>query len=182
MDQYDYSKLKSCGENVFISGNVEIRRPHLITIGSHIAIDTGFYCTVGAQLGDYIHIGPYTTIIGGAEGFLTMGHFTTIAAGSRLICVSDEHLGAGLVGPTIPDGFKDNLIKKPIFIERFASIGTNCIVYPGVTLAEGSVLGAGSLLNRNTEPWTIYVGMPARAVKHRSQLMKEKAKALGYNL
>jgi galactoside O-acetyltransferase len=34
-------------------------------------------------------------------------------------------------------------------------------------MAEGSVLGAGSLLNRDTEPWTIYVGTPAQAIKKR---------------
>ena len=34
-------------------------------------------------------------------------------------------------------------------------------------MAEGSVLGAGSLLTRDAEPWTIYVGTPAKAVKKR---------------
>ena len=40
--QYDYTLLRSCGQDVFISANVEIRRPHLVTVGSHVAIDTGF--------------------------------------------------------------------------------------------------------------------------------------------
>jgi galactoside O-acetyltransferase len=40
---------------------------------------------------------------------------------------------------------------------------------PGVTLAEGSILGANSLLTKDTEPWTIYVGSPAKPVKLREK-------------
>jgi acetyltransferase-like isoleucine patch superfamily enzyme len=40
---------------------------------------------------------------------------------------------------------------------------------PGVTLAEGSILGANSLLTKDTEPWTIYVGIPAKPVKIRNK-------------
>jgi galactoside O-acetyltransferase len=183
MAEYDYAKLKSCGTDVFISSNVEIRRPHLVSIGSHVAIDTGFYCTTALEVGDYSHIGPYICIIGGAEGSFKMGHFTTVSAGTRLICVSDEFLGAGLVSTTIPAGFQDNRIKGPIVMEMFSNVGANSVVFPGVTMAEGSVLGACSMLTRDTEPWTIYVGIPARPLKsRRSDLMKEKAKQLGYEI
>jgi dTDP-4-amino-4,6-dideoxy-D-glucose acyltransferase len=180
--QYNYGLLKTCGEDVFISGNVEIRRPHLISIGRHVAIDTGFYCTVEAEIGDYIHIAPYVTAIGGNKGLLKMGHFTTIAAGSRIICGSDNHLGAGLVGPTIPEKYKDEIYIAPVIFERFASIGTNVVVMAGVTLAEGSVVGTNSLVTKNTEPWTIYFGSPARPVKERQRdTMIRYARELGYN-
>src|SRR5262245_49061301 len=94
---YDLTLLAGLGEDVFISANVEIRRPHLVRLGSHIAIDTGFYCTTAATLGDYIHIGPYVTIIGGAPARLEMAGFNTIGAGSRILCASDEFGGEGLV-------------------------------------------------------------------------------------
>lgn len=179
--QYEYSRLVRVGEDVFISANVEIRRPHLVEVGSHVAIDTGFYCTVGATLGDYIHIAPYVSVIGGAEGRLTMSDFTTIAAGSRLVCASDEHLGEGFVGPTIPDKYRDRVIRGPILFERFASVGTNVVILPGVTLAEGSVVGACSLLTKSTEPWTIYTGVPAKAMKSRPrEKMLAMARELGY--
>ena len=179
--QYDYSILRKVGDNVFISANVEIRRPHLVSIGSHIAIDTGFYCTTQLSLGDYIHIAPYVSIIGGAQSLLTMCNFTNIAAGSRLICASDKHLGDGLPGPTIPEKYKDKIDFGPIFFEDFASIATNVVIMPGITLAEGSVVGACSLITKNTEPWTIYVGIPAKPVKaRRKDKMIEMAKELGY--
>jgi acetyltransferase-like isoleucine patch superfamily enzyme len=161
------SRLKSVGEDVFISNQVEIRRPEKVTVGNHTAIDTGFYCTVTADIGNYVHIGPYVTIIGGADGYIKLSDFSTVAAGSRLICGSDEHLGYGLVGPTIPEKYKDKLIIEPIILEPFANVGTNVIVMPGVTIAEGCVISAGSVVTKSTQPWKIYAGYPARAIKER---------------
>ena len=180
---YDLKKLKSVGEDVFISENVEIRRPHLVKIGSHNAIDTGFYCTTNLDIGDYIHIGPYVTVIGGAEGLLKMGNFTTIAAGSRIVCGSDLHLGAGLIGPTIPEQYRDDVLIKPVIFEDFASVATNVVIAAGITLAQGTVVGANSFVNKDTEPWTIYVGNPAKPVKIRSkEKMIKYAKELGYEM
>jgi acetyltransferase-like isoleucine patch superfamily enzyme len=178
--KYDLSRLAACGEDVFISANVEIRRPHLVRVGSHLAIDSGFYCTTAAVLGDYIHIGPYVTIIGGAPARLEMAGFNTIGAGSRILCASDEFLGAGLVGMSPPE-FRDTVIVEPVIFEAFASTGTNVVIHPGVTLAEGSVIGSCSLVTRSTEPWTIYRGVPARPWKKRaSEKMIAAAIKLGY--
>ncbi len=179
--QYEYSLLNRVGADVFISANVEIRRPHLVSVGSHVAIDTGFYCTVGLDTGDYVHIGPYVTIVGGAGGKLSLGNFNGIAAGCRLVCASDEHLGEGLMGPTIPDKYRDRVIQAPIAFEDFASVGTAAVIMPGVTLGEGSVVGACSLVTKSTEPWTIYVGIPAKPVRtRRSDKMRAMARELGY--
>ena len=167
--EFDYSKLKSVGEDVVISLNVEIKRPHLVTIESHVAIDSGFYLTTAAEIGSYIHIGPYVSIIGGETAKCVLANFTSIAAGARLIAIGDEHLGFGLVGPTAPKEFQDRLIGGEIEVKKFAAIGTNAVIMPGLTLEEGSVVGAGAVLTKNTEPWTIYVGIPARAIKLRQK-------------
>jgi acetyltransferase-like isoleucine patch superfamily enzyme len=178
--EYDYKLLKAAGEDLFISGNVEIRRPLLVSAGCHIAIDSGFYCTVGAEMGDYVHIGPYVTVIGGAEGRLVLKGFNTIGAGSRVLCASDEFLGAGLVGMSPPE-YRDRVKVAPVIFQMFASVGTNVVIHPGVTLAEGSVVGSCSLVTRSTEPWTIYTGVPARPLRKRpSRAMKAAARRMGY--
>ena len=173
--------LLTCGEDTYISSRAEITRPHLVEIGNHVAIDSGVYITTAAKIGDYVHISPYVTCVGGAAAKLVIEGFNTISAGARLICLGDEHLGEGLVGPLIPDKYKDRLLGGFIHVERFASIATNAIVMPGVTIKEGSVVGAGAVITHDTEPWTIYVGIPARATKPRP---KEKilrfAKEMGY--
>lgn len=179
--QFDYSLLRACGDDVFISASVEIRRPHLVSVGNHVAIDTGFYCTTIAEIGDYIHIAPYVTVIGGSDGLLRMGHFCSIAAGSRIVCASDEHLGYGFPGPTIPDQYHDKIKTAPVVFEMCANVATNVVILPGVTLGEGSVVGACSLVNKDTEPWTIYVGIPAKPVKMRpKERMIEMGRKMGY--
>lgn len=178
--QYDKALIKRIGEDVFISVHAEIRRPHLVSIGSHVAIDTGAYITTAAEIGDYVHIGPYTTFIGGESGFFKIGNFSGIAAGCRIICASDDYLGAGLIGPTIPKKYQV-IIAKPVILEDFVTLGVNAIVMPGITLGEGSVVGAGSLVTKDTEPWTVYAGSPARGIKKRpSEQILAYAKELGY--
>jgi acetyltransferase-like isoleucine patch superfamily enzyme len=179
MTEFNFNELQECGKDVFISSNVEIRRPHLVTIGRHVAIDSGFYLTTQAEIGSYVHIGPYVTCIGGELGKLTVGNFSTIAAGARIICLGEEHLGWGLVGPKIPKMYSDRKIGGEVILQDYVSIGTSAIVFPGVTMKEGSVLGAGSVLTMDAQPWTIYVGNPAKPLKPRyGEKMKEFGKAL----
>jgi acetyltransferase-like isoleucine patch superfamily enzyme len=61
------------------------------------------------------------------------------------------------------------LTYSTVTFEKYAGCGVNCSIMPGVTLAEGSILGANSLLTKDTEPWTIYVGSPAKPVKIRDK-------------
>lgn len=179
--QYDYGLLKLCGEDVFISANVEIRRPHLVSVGNHVAIDTGLYLTTPATIGDYTHLGPYITVIGGLKSNLIVEDFSTIAAGSRMIAGSDQFLGEGFTSVTVPEQYRDVVKHSTIHIKRFSGIGTNVVVMPGVTIAEGSVIGACSLVTHNTEPWTIYTGVPARPIKMRNdKKMIAYARELGY--
>ena len=179
--QFDYGLLRAFGADVFISAAVEIRRPHLVSVGSHVAIDSGFYCTVAAELGDYIHIGPYVSVIGGERGRLHMAPFSSVAAGCRLACSSDAHLGAGLPGPTIPYEYRDDVIYGTITFEMFSALGMSVVVHPDVTLGEGSMVGSCSLVTADTEPWTIYYGIPARSVHERPrEKMIAAAKAMGY--
>jgi acetyltransferase-like isoleucine patch superfamily enzyme len=179
---YDLSLLAAYGIDVYISPNIEIRRPHLVSVGNHIAIDTGFYITTQAILKDYIHLAPYVTVIGGKTAALKMGNFSNISTGSKVICGSDEFLGNGLItAPNIPTEYRDTLKIAPVIFEDFANTGANVTILPGVTIAEGSVIGACSLVNKSTEPWTIYVGTPARPIKKRPKdRMIEFAKRLGY--
>ena len=59
------------------------------------------------------------------------------------------------------------LIAKPIVIERYAWICARAVAQPGITVREGAVLGLASVATRDLDPWTVYVGAPARAVKKR---------------
>ncbi len=180
-EHFDYSLLKSIGKDVFISSKVEIRRPHLVSVGNHVAIDSGVYITTQAEIGDYVHLSPYITVIGGLKSKVIVQNFVTVAAGSRIIAGSDKFMGAGFTSVTVPDQYRDEVEFSTITFKQFSGIGTNVVIMPGVTVAEGSVIGACSLVTKNTEPWTIYMGIPAKPVKIRPKdKMLAYAKALGY--
>lgn len=179
---YPLAELGSVGSDVYIHKHVEIRNPGLITIGSHVAIDFGFFITTGANIGDYIHIGPYVSAIGGAKAFLELESLSSVAAGVRFICLGDEHLGKGIVGALIPKEYQDRRVGGKIVVEKFAALGTNAVVMPGLIVREGSVVGANSLLREDTEPWTIYAGSPAKPIGRRPrEEIVRFAGEMGYN-
>jgi len=158
------NNFKSIGEDVFISEESLIKRPHLCEIGSHNAIDNGVTISTELIMGDYIHIAPFVVVIGGEKSKLILEDFSFIASGTKIVCGSEDYTGGGLIGPTIPEEYR-KINYNTVKFERFAGCGVNCSIMPGVTLAEGSILGANSLLTKDTEPWTIYVGSQAKPVK-----------------
>lgn len=172
--------LNSVGTNVHIHDTAIITRPHLIDIGNNVSIDAFVYFSTGAKLGSYIHIAPSVSIIGGADAMLIMEDYTNISAGSRIICASDD-FKQGMISPLVPIEYR-TVINKPIVFKKYVVIGTNCVVAPGVILAEGSVIAANSFISKNTEPWTIYGGSPARPIGTRSKdRILETAEILNLN-
>ena len=150
-------------KDIFVHTDVEFKV--LPILGEHVAIDKGAYFTTNITVGDYVHIGPYVTIIGGKKSSFTAKGFNNIMAGARIICGSDRFDGSGLFGAMIPDELKGTQIIKPVIMEEFSNIGTNAIVLPGSILRKGVLLSAGSLLKGDTEEWGVYKGNPAVLVK-----------------
>lgn len=169
------------GKDIVIDNDVLVKQEVNIN-GSHVAIDKGFYCTTNANIGSYVHIGPYVTIIGGKQSNFKAAGFNNIMAGARIICGSDRFDDSGLFGSMIPEELKGAQIIKPVIMEEFSNIGTNAIVLPGSILRKGVLLTAGSLLIGDTEEWGVYKGNPAVLVKKiDSTKIIENAKKLGYN-
>jgi len=59
------------------------------------------------------------------------------------------------------------LIVKPIIIEDGAWVGARATVLPGVTIGSHSVVAAGAVITKDTEPYMIYSGNPAVKIKER---------------
>lgn len=165
--------------DIFIHKDAEFKQTHIL--GDHIAIDKGVYITVKAEIGDYTHISPYVTIIGGKKGYFKCKGFNNIMAGARIICGSDRFDDSGLFGALIPDELKGRQIIEPVIMEEFSNVGTNAIVLPGSILRRGVLLSAGSLLIGDTEAWGVYKGNPAVLIKKiDGNKIIENAKKLGY--
>jgi acetyltransferase-like isoleucine patch superfamily enzyme len=54
---------------------------------------------------------------------------------------------------------------RDVVIENKAWIGFNVIILKGVRIGEGAVVGAGAVVRKNVEPWTVVAGNPATFVK-----------------
>ena len=56
--------------------------------------------------------------------------------------------------------------KEPIVLKKGCCIGMRTIVMPGVTVGEGAVVGAGSIVTKDIPPYCIAVGSPAKPIKY----------------
>ncbi|MDB5512836.1 MAG: wcaF [Enterovirga sp.] len=74
------------------------------------------------------------------------------------------HLCAGSHDIASPDF---QLVARPISVGAESWIAAEAFVGPGVTVGEGTVLGARAAAFRDLEPWTVYSGNPASPLKRR---------------
>jgi acetyltransferase-like isoleucine patch superfamily enzyme len=59
------------------------------------------------------------------------------------------------------------ITSKEIIIEDDVWIGTSCVILQGVTIGQGSVIAAGSVVNKSIPPYEVWAGVPARFIKKR---------------
>jgi len=162
--------FKYLGNEIKIWPNAKLVNTENISIGHRTIIDDFTFITALGGLidiGKFVHIASFCSITG-TGGFI-MEDFSGLAAGVR-ISTSDEDYSGGtcLTNPTIPKEYR--MIKtRQVIIKKHAIIGTNTVILPGVTIGEGCAVGANSLITKNLEPWTIYVGSPAKPLKTRNK-------------
>ena len=129
----------------------------------------------GAKLGNNFRIQPSVKIwlpanlmagdfVGIGEGVhlynmnkIILGDFTSISMGATLCAGSHDY-----------DSTNHQLISAPIIIGKHCWICAESFIHPGLTIPDGVVLGARSVLIRSPEKeWFVYSGFPARAIKER---------------
>ena len=160
-------KFKRIGKNVFIGTNVYFRYPEHVEIGDNVIIDEFCYFTTRMCIGNYVHISPHCSVIGGKKAEFIIGDFAGLSAGCRIVCSSDDYLGSGLTNPSIPEEFRAKVKYSSVTLQKHVVIGTGCVILPGIVVAEGSAVGAMSLINKNLDAWGVYHGIPAVRRKDR---------------
>ncbi|CAM1023664.1 TPA: acyltransferase [Proteus mirabilis] len=167
--------FKSFGVNLKISSLARFYNPQKISLSDNIRIDD--FCIVSGKvtIGSNVQLAVYSYVTGCNAGII-MEDFTTLAYGVKIFTDSDDYSGNSLTNPTIPDIYKPGKISEPILIKKHSIVGANSLIFPGVTLEEGTAIGANSMVIKSTQPWTIYVGSPAKKLKYRSKniLLLEK--------
>ena len=168
--------FKALGRQVLVSRTCRIYTPELISLGSHVLIDDFTILNGEITVGSYVHISSNCELYAGKAG-ITICDFAGMSSRCTLYANSDDYSGACLTNPTIPSTFRRE-VSAPVVMEKHVILGTGCAVLPGVRMAEGCSFGSMSLINKSTEPWGIYAGIPARRIKDRSRDLLEQEKML----
>lgn len=156
--------FKSVGKDVKLSRKASIYSPEKITIGDNVRIDDFCILSGNITLGSNIHISAYVALYG-AMG-IVMEDYSGISPKSVVYSAMDDFSGDYLIGPIHPEE-KTNVTGGPVKICRFVQVGNNSVVFPNLTIGEGSVIGACSLVNKSCEEWGVYYGIPAKRQKER---------------
>lgn len=163
--------LAQFGSRVLISRKASLYQPEKIKLGSDVRVDD--FCILsggsGISIGSFIHIAPFCALYGGSG--IEISDFAGLSSRVALYSESDDFSGESMTNPMIPLTYKPNYKRGKIFIGRHAIIGTNVTILPGVSVGEGSAVGAHALVLRNCQPWSIYIGSPARRALPRSQTL-----------
>lgn len=157
------------GQNVRISDKASIYNPKKISIGSNVRIDDFTVISAGEggiELGDYIHIGVYSSLIG--QGKITLANFSNISSKVALYSSNDDYSGLTMTNPMVPDEYKA-VNHADVYVGRHVIIGCGSVVLPGVTINDGAVVGALSLVNKSCNSFGVYAGVPAVKIKNRKQ-------------
>lgn len=92
-----------------------------------------------------------------------------IKIGKRVVISQGAHLVAGTHDYNLP-GFP--LLTMPIIIKDHVWLAAESFVHPGITIEEGAVIGARSVVNKNMPAWMVCSGHPCKPIKERNNYTK----------
>jgi maltose O-acetyltransferase len=131
---------KRVGEGCFYLDQIVWLNGDRIELGERVGFNFGCFVNGygGLVIGDRTIVGPYTMI----------------------------HTANHQMDPAqpIPEQGWDS---RPVEIGQDCWIGMGVCILPGVRVGEGSVVGAGAVVCKDLEPWSVAVGNPARAIRSR---------------
>jgi acetyltransferase-like isoleucine patch superfamily enzyme len=113
-------------------------------------------------IGSNCSINPYTIIYGHGSG-TKIGN-NVLIAGQCMIIPANHNFSR----TDIPMNLQGTN-SKGIVIEDDVWIGAGCQILDGVTISRGSIIAAGSVVNKSTEPYSIMGGVPAKLIKKRTE-------------
>ncbi|MEI7603290.1 MAG: acyltransferase [Opitutae bacterium] len=163
--------FKSIGDNVKIAKNATIIGLNNISLGNNIRIDGNVVIVAYSgplTLGNYIHIGGGCHL--NCAGGITLADFSGLSQGVRIYSGTDDYTGKSLTNPTVPHKYLKITI-APVILGKHVIVGSGSIILPGVTIGDGSCVGALSLVTKSLDEWGVYFGSPVRKLKERSKDM-----------
>ena len=135
----------------------------------------GFVNLYGCEIGDESKIGAFVEMQSGCK----VGKRVKVSSHSFIcegVVIEDNvFIGHGVMfindrypRSTTPEGglqTDEDWKCIPTFVKKGASIGTNATILCGVTVGEGAIVGAGSVVTKDVPPFSIVAGNPARILR-----------------
>ena len=128
------------GEGCFYLDMIVWLNGDRVEMGDRVGFNYGCYVNGygGLTIGDRSIFGPYT-----------------------MIHTANHEMDPGT---PIPD---QGWTPAAVTVEADCWIGMGVCILPGVTIGEGCIVGAGAIVAKDLEPWSLAVGNPARAIRNR---------------
>lgn len=131
-------RLKSTHATFFVGGYSSISRDLVAEAYSYIG--------PGCQIGPGVFLGAYTMF------------------GPNVKIVGNDHVFDVVGSPIV---FSGRPVLKKTVIGKDVWVGANSVILAGVTIGDGSIVAAGSVVTRDVLPFTVVGGVPARFIKPR---------------
>jgi len=126
-----------------------------IGYGAHVYPSARIWAPWNLEMGDHSCLGSFVDCYNVAP--VSLGPFCTVSQYSYLCTATHDYTRASMP-----------LVTKPIRLGARSWIAADVFIGPGVTVGEGAVVGARSLVLRDIEPWVVAAGHPARVLGPRT--------------
>jgi len=113
----------------------------------------------GVKIGKHVYIGSSVTIDDIYPSLINIEDYVSIGMGTMIFAHSN---------PTCSLEIKKRFYPRkiaPVTIKKGAWITPGCIILAGVTVGENGIIGAGSVVTKDVQPYTVVAGNPAKMVK-----------------
>lgn len=169
-------KLKFCGKGVRLYPLCKMISAENALLDTEAKI----LDNVWIDAGPLFIMGKYSMLTWGVlvegRGETRIGDRVFVGPGSKIL--TSTYKVQGFYGMEfLPEGCGE-IEYGNITIEDDAYIGANVTILPGVTIHEGAVVGANALVNKDLEPWGIYVGTPCKKIGERKRPTAEQTEKL----
>lgn len=153
---------RSIGSGLTVNTGVGMRHPETFEIGDSVFIGAQSFLQGRfdgrLRIGNHVWIGPQSYF---DARDLTLEDYVGWGPGAKVL--GSIHTGRPVDVPII----KTDLDIRPVVVEKWADIGTNATILPGVTVGQGSIVGAGAVVTKDVPRYAVVAGIPAKVIRFR---------------
>lgn len=156
------------GRSLYLEGHIDVAEGKNIWLGDNVRLGKDVYLGAWPEgkivIGGNSYIGRWTIIL--AHKSVNIGNDCLIAPGCHITDVN-HGIDPGILIRKQP------LVSKPVRVGNDVWIAAGCSILPGVTIGNGAVVGARSVVTHDVPANAIVVGAPAKILRYRTEHLGE---------